>query len=51
DRKTGGESSRSLHDFQQEHEDSNLDKRTDEGISVETEHGSARNNYQSTRGR
>jgi serine/threonine protein kinase len=51
DRKTGGESSRSLHDFQQEHEDSNLDKRTEEGISVETEHGSARNNYQSTRGR
>ncbi|CAJ2671270.1 unnamed protein product [Trifolium pratense] len=51
DRKTGGESSRSLHDFQQEREDSNLDKRTDEGISVETEHGSARNNYQSTRGR
>ncbi|KAK2415687.1 putative serine/threonine-protein kinase [Trifolium repens] len=51
DCKTGGESSRSLHDFQQEHEDSNLDKRTEEGISVETEHGSARNNYQSTRGR
>ncbi|WJX77515.1 non-specific serine/threonine protein kinase [Trifolium repens] len=51
DRKTEGESSRSLHDFQQEHEDSNLDKRTEEGISVETEHGSARNNYQSTRGR
>ncbi|GAU28647.1 hypothetical protein TSUD_159280 [Trifolium subterraneum] len=51
DRKTGGESSRSLNDFQQEHEDSNLEKRTNEGISVETEHGSARNNYQSTRGR
>ncbi|XP_004492785.1 probable serine/threonine-protein kinase At1g01540 [Cicer arietinum] len=47
----GGESSRSLNDFQQEHEDSNLDKRTDEGISVQSEHGSGRNNYQSTRGR
>ncbi|CAI8613198.1 unnamed protein product [Vicia faba] len=53
DRKTGGESSRSsLHDFQQEHENSSLDKRTtDEGISVESEHGSGRSNHQPTRGR
>lgn len=50
DRKTGGESSQSLNDFQPEHEDSNLDKRTDEGISGQSEHGSGRNdNHQSRR--
>ncbi|KAJ1393433.1 Serine/threonine-protein kinase, active site [Sesbania bispinosa] len=50
ERRTGGESSRSHHDYQPEHKDSNLDKRTDGGIIDQSE-DSGRNHQQSNRWR
>ncbi|KAK7340300.1 hypothetical protein VNO77_21002 [Canavalia gladiata] len=49
--RTGGESSRSHHDYPEEHKDYNLDKRTDGGIIDQNEDVSRRNHNQPTRWR
>ncbi|XP_061360138.1 probable serine/threonine-protein kinase At1g01540 [Gastrolobium bilobum] len=46
ERGTGGESSLSHNDYQQEHKDSSLDKRTDEGITDQSEDVSSKNHHQ-----
>ncbi|KAK7295127.1 hypothetical protein RJT34_18031 [Clitoria ternatea] len=49
--RTGGESSRSHHDYQPEHKDSNLDKRADGGIIDVSEDDSSRDHQQHSRWR